>query len=167
MNTVTTPEKAPAPAAAEQAADLAALEAAAAEQQQPGQQVETAPTENTLADEIASMIKIAVATLKPVFPSLHDVYTPETTGAAAGAIAGVCQKHGWLSGGLLGRYGEEIACVAIVGPLAFATYQGITSDIEKAKAEKKPEALTNQSAPAAPGPKSKVVTFGNVAPVES
>lgn len=150
---------------AEQAADLAALEAAAAQQAPapgaPGETVQEAPP--NLADELSAMIKIAVATLKPALPSLEEIYTPEATGAASAAIAGVCQKHGWLNGGLMGKWGEEIACLAIVGPLAFATYQGVNKDLAAAKAKaekKKPEALTNQISQA-PGPESKTVTFGN------
>jgi hypothetical protein len=151
----------------EQAADLAALEAAAAAAPpQPGDPVpEALPN---LAEEVAGMIKVLVATLAPAFPSLNEIYTPETTQAAAGAIGAVCEKHGWLNGGLFGKWGEEIACVAIVGPLAMATYKGVNADLEKARAKEKPKAIENQAAPVtAPGPQSKVVTFGNTIPAEA
>lgn len=162
METATAEKAAPAAPNHEQAADLAALQAAAAEQPAAPGTPEPEPLPN-LADEIAAMISVAVQTLKPAFPSLEEIYTKATTQAAAGAIAGVCEKHGWMQGGLFGKWGEEIACLAIVGPLAFATYSGITADLEKGKAraeKKETKTLTNQ-AEAVPGPESKTVTFGN------
>lgn len=150
----------------EQAADFAALQAAAG----PGpdevaaeeQQEQARPD---LAVEIAGLVQAAVGMLAPMFPSLPGIYTPEATQAASVAVAGVCHKHGWMKGGVMGRWGEEIACVAIVGPLAFATYQGVKSDI----ADRQPVERIggpDLSAPvpvAGPAP-SKAVTFGAPVP---
>lgn len=133
----------------EQAADLAALHAAAATSEAaelaPGQEE---PPRPDLAAEIAGLATVAVATLGPMFPSLKDIYTEQVTQAAAQAIAAVCNKHGWLQGGMMGKWGEEIACAAIVGPLALQTFQGIKADMAAREKDKptKTEALTG------PGP---------------
>lgn len=160
----------------EQAADLGALQAAAgAVEPLPGQEQE--PQGPDLAKELAGMLAVAVQTLKPAFPSLGEIYTEETIGAASAAVAGVCVKHGWLGGGLFGQWGEEIACVAVVGPLAFATYQGVQGDLEKMRARKAEQQRPGQQAgavlagpamdlrapvPAAPDT-PKTVTFGTAA----
>lgn len=169
-------EKLPAPSNDEQAADLAALQASA----NTGEAV-AAPTGQPeavqgpdLAQEIAGLVTVCVATLSPIFPSLKGIYTDETTAAASNAIAVVCRKHGWLSGGMMGNYGEEIACVAIVGPLAFATYQGVQADLEAKRAQAKTEKLESIDltaridAPTGPMDSgSKTVTFGAPVPAES
>jgi hypothetical protein len=157
---------------AEQGADLAALQAAANEATAtaPGAPAPEPQHQGpTLGDEIAGLLKVAVATLGPMFPSLKTIYTPETIGAASGAIAGVCEKRGWLQGGLMGEWAEEITAVAIVGPLAFATYQGVTADMA-ARAKPEPaklEGLDLTAQTAAPMPTvepQKTVTFGAAAP---
>jgi hypothetical protein len=153
----------------EQAADFAALQAAANEGGgAPGAPAEPVAHVPDLGQEIAGLMKVAVATLSPMFPSLKRTYTPEVTEAAAGAIAAVCNKHGWMQGGMFGEYGEEIACLAIVGPLAFSTYQGITGDLAEAKArDKKPEQIAGPSAPLAVGTGGKTVTFGDPVQAEA
>lgn len=158
---------------AEQAADLAALRAAAVPEAVPGQAVEE-QTGPDLAGELAAGVTIFVGILGPIYPSLRSIYTPDATAAAAGAVAAVCNKHGWLQGGMMGKWGEEIACLAVVGPLAFATVQGIKADTE-ARQEKKqpatePGALLDLTEPSAstssqaPGAGQKTVTFGGGAP---
>lgn len=150
----------------EQAADLAALQAAAAATDTPPATTDQAEAEAPrpdLATEIAGMVTVAVATLGPMFPSLKDTYTPEVTQAAAQAIAAVCNKHGWMQGGLMGKWGEEIACAAIVGPLAFQTYQGIKADLAARAPAKKPESITGPDLSATVPtevPGQKTVTFG-------
>lgn len=148
--------------AAEQAADLAALQAAANEADAgpalPGQE---APPVADLGKEIGGLMAMAVATLAPAFPSLAKIYTPETIGAASESIAAVCRKHGWMQGGMMGEYQEEITCLFVVGPLALATVQGVKADI--AARAKKPDQL---QAPAMPEtvpnetPGAKSVTIG-------
>ena len=148
----------------EQAADLAALTAAAS-----GGEVEAAATESAqvqlqLADELAGLIAMAVATLSPMFPSLKKTYTKEVTETAAGAIAAVCNKHGWMQGGMFGEFGEEVACLAIVGPLAFSTYQGIKGDLQAmAKENEKLEAPSKAASPTMDAA-AKAVTIGAVQP---
>lgn len=115
----------------EQAADLAALRAAAVSQDRPGGPQDTATPEvrPELAAEIAALMALAASALSPAFPSLSRIYTADTTQAAGHAIAAVCQKHGWLQNGVGGKYAEEIACAAVMLPLSWATYSGITQDL--------------------------------------
>lgn len=157
----------------EQNADRAALLAMVGEvQPAPGQDTEQ-PQGPDLAGELSGLMAAAVHTLKPAFPSLGEIYTEETIGAASAAVAAVCTKHGWLGGGMFGQYGEEIACIAVVGPLAFATYKGVSGDLEKMRAKKQqqqgPRAASALNGPdlSAPMPQApdtpKTVTFGGVA----
>lgn len=153
----------------EQAADLAALQAAAA-----GTEAEAGlattdtgePPRVDLATEIAGLASVAVATLGPMFPSIKSIYTPEVTQAAAQAIAAVCNKHGWMQGGMLGEWGEEIACLAIVGPLALQTVKGVKADIA-AREKDQPAPPERIAAPVMGEPVpaeamgQKTVTFGN------
>jgi len=160
-------------ASAEQAADLAALEAAAAGQAQPGGQVANVEPEKqgpTIQEEIAGLMGVAVAVLSPMLPSLKTIYTLEAIGAASGALGALCEKHGWLGGGLMGKYGEEIACLAVVGPLAYATYNGVRADLaamEKSKpidAVAKGEGIDLGAKVEAPAPTERTgpaVTFGS------
>lgn len=149
----------------EQAADFAALQAAANEGGgAPGAPAEPVEHVPDLGQEIKGLATVAVATLGPMFPSLKTIYTPQVIEAAAQAIAGVCNKHGWMQGGMMGEWGEEIACIAIVGPLAWQTHQGIKADMAAREKDKptKIEALTGPDL-AAPVPGEAVaqrtVTF--------
>lgn len=163
----------------EQAADLAALQAAASEGATSGvakatSDVAAEESGPDLAHELAGLLKVAVAALSPIYPSLKTIYTDETTAAASNAIALVCKKHGWLANGMMGNYGEEIACIAIVGPLALSTYQGVTADIAARKAQERTAKLEGATlaatieAPTAPaGANSKTVTFGAPTPAEA
>lgn len=152
--------------APEQAADLAALTAAAS-----GGEVKATDTatdggqlQPQLAEELAGMIAMAVATLAPMFPSLKKTYTQEVTATAAGAIAAVCNKHGWMQGGMFGEFGEEVACIAIVGPLAFSTYTGIRADLQAmAKENEKLEAPSKDASPTV-SDASKGIVIGAVQP---
>lgn len=149
---------------AEQQADLAALMASAADAPAlPGAPAEPEPTGPDLQTEIAALLKVAVATLGPLFPSIKTIYTDETIGAASGAVAAVCDKRGWLQGGLMGEWAEEIAAAAVVGPLAFATYQGIKADIEARKPKKVEEPATLAAPVQTDTPTKPGVVFGTVA----
>lgn len=147
----------------EQAADLAAINAAIAEQPaapvpgMPGSPGE--PPKADLAAEFTGIIKLAVATLSPAFPSLATIYTDQVTAAAASAAAAVCNKHGWMQAGVGGKWAEEIAAAAILLPLGWQTYQGITSDLEKARAAKHPEPSDIDAAPALQAA-DNIVQFG-------
>lgn len=116
--------------AAEDRADVVADPAAGV----PGATAEAVPAGPTLAQEIEGLVTLAVKVLSPAFPSLPGIYTPDVTGAAAGAVAALCEKHGWLSGGLAGQYGEELAVAVIVGPLAVQTWASCKSDMEARRA---------------------------------
>lgn len=160
----------------EQAADLAALRAAAEQGSEiapiSAAEQDQAPAGPDLAQELQGLVSMAVVALGPIWPSLTRIYTDDVVQPASKAIAAVCNKHGWLSDGITGRWGEEIACAAIVGPLALATYKGIQEDnaaraaAEKTAALKAPDGAQVQawqSNPAAPG---KTVTFGAPMPAE-
>lgn len=159
---------------AEQAADLAALSMAANEDQAgppaPGEAQAQSVNVPDLAGEISGLLAVAVATLSPMFPSLKAIYTTETIGAASQAVAAVCQKRGWLSGGMMGEYAEEVTALAIVGPLALATYQGIKGDIAERK-KKEPVDVhgvdLNAKAPTDTPAQPKTVMFGAPAPAET
>jgi hypothetical protein len=138
---------------AEQAADLAAMTAAAAgEPAAPG--AAAPPAEQAqpvnLAADLAGLTELAVTMAAPMFPRLRQVYTPETIEAAAAVSARLCEKHGWLQDGVGGKYAEEIAAGVVLAPLAYSTYAAITADMadqkRQAQADKeKPGAL--QDAP--------------------
>lgn len=167
MSTATDTAPAPAPVKMEQeqAADLAALHASAAEEPAlPGAAEEVAAP--NLAMEIEGLTLAIVSMLSPVFPSLPGIYTPDSTKTAAAAVAVVCQKHGWLEVGMMGNFGEEFACLAVVGPLAFATYVGVKSDLAKREASKPAKPIDNltgpdlSAAPATATPGQSTVSFG-------
>lgn len=157
-----------APASAEQSADLAALRAAADEQAAALAPIE--PAGPDLAAEIRDALGIVVGILGAPLPSLREIYTDPVREAVGASVAAVCAKHGWLQGGVMGKWGEEIACAAVVLPLAYATAQGVRADVAKLKAaaaEKRGEQGAQADAPApepAPGelraPGQRTVTFG-------
>lgn len=156
----------------EQAADLAALTAQATNvPAAPGAPVEPEPEPSDLAGEIAGMTLAAVEMLGPMFPSLPTIYTPTATAMAAAAVAKLCKKRGWLENGLTGKWGEEIACALIVGPLAVATVKGVRSDLAARAPAQEPQRLEFPAVSDAPAPQepaaSKVVTFGAPAPAEA
>lgn len=136
----------------EQAAMLATLEAeAAGEPPIPGTPEAIAAEEAAskppidLGGELAGLLQVVAGILTPALPSLGAIYTEANCQAAGAAVASVCNKHGWLQGGILGGYAEELAAVAVLGPMAMATYAGVKADLAKAKAE--PAAPTAVSAP--------------------
>lgn len=155
-------EKAIEAQSSEQAADFAALQAAVGTE--PGTEIEGQEQQAQgvdLAQEIAGLVQAAVGMLAPAFPSLPGIYTPEATQAASMAVAGVCNKHGWLQGGMMGRYGEELACALIVGPLAIATFKGVKADIAaRQPVERVGELDLSAPSPSSAPAASKVVTFG-------
>lgn len=159
----------------EQAAELAALQGMAAA----GDAQSDAPQENTqesqkiaLAAEISGLLTMFVGMTKPIFPSLGIIYTEEVIKTVGESLEPVCVKHGWLSGGIGGAYGEELLAICVVGPLAFATYNGMKSDIEAKKPQKKIEAvpdmpLGQQTGPTADDKSPLTVEIGKVIPHEN
>lgn len=160
---------------AEQAADLAALQAAAVEgQTAPGTPGAEAPVAPALEKELAGLLLMVSAMLKPALPSVAAIYTQETCEAVGLHVANVCNKHGWLQGGIGGKYGEEIMCLAVVGPIAWATVEAAKTDIQARKATAKKSAGTSGGADieakpvafqANPNQDGKAVTVG--APIEA
>lgn len=115
-------------------AEAAASEAIEGEHLAAGQP-EPEPQGPTLADEIGGLVRTVVAILAPMLPSLTSIYTEPTIDAASGAVAKVCEKHGWLGGGIFGEFGEEITCAMILAPLAIQTNAGIRADLAALKAK--------------------------------
>lgn len=93
------------------------------------------------------MLSMAVQVLAPMFPSLRQVYTPDTISAVAGAAVPLANKHGWNIGGLLGDYAEELAFAAVAIPLGMATYQAVLADLERAQKAKEPAKEEEPPAP--------------------
>lgn len=129
--------------AAEQASERAALMAAVGEaeamQAQASGQTQEVQVQPDLADELTGLIMTVTMVLRPIFPSLGTVYTPEVTGAAAGSIAAVCQKHGWLQNGVMGQWGVEIGAAAVLLPLGVSTFQAVRLDLETLKRKREAE----------------------------
>lgn len=124
----------------EQAADLAALESAAS-QPQPGLQSDAplaAPGRAELQAELSALFMLAAQTVGTIYPSVKDTLNTQATDTLAAVWAAVCNKRGWLQGGIGGEYAEEIAAAAVTLPLGFALYKGIQSDIAARKKEDKP-----------------------------
>lgn len=146
----------------EQAADFAALQAGAVQQETEAAALSAEPAGPDLAGEIAGLVLAFVAIAKPILPSLEGIYTPEVTAAAAGAVATVCQKHGWLAGGMMGEWGEEIAAAVVLVPLGIATARGVRGDLEAAnnKASETRPALEAEKREAAAPP----VQWGQMTP---
>lgn len=162
-----------APIPGEQAADLAALTAAAeAAPPLPGSPEAAAMAmpdqRERIAGELSALVLAFVGIARPILPSLAEIYTTETTQAAAAAVAAVCVKHGWLDDGLMGEWGEEIAAAVVLLPLGFATVQGVRADLAARKpagaaladGSAAPLQVAESSGPVAAG--SRAVQFGNV-----
>ena len=159
----------------EQAADFAALQAAAAEQEAEaaamvGEEEQAGPD---AAAETAAMFGAAVALLSPMLPYLPAIYTPERIEQLAGAYVPVAEKYGWSAGGWLDRFGAEIALVVVAGPMVVQTvgaHKAMRAEREreerarKAAAEVTPKAAPVALEAAGSGIVAGTVTFGQVAP---
>jgi hypothetical protein len=118
----------------EAASDLRALENMAAGDPDAlaaaaGDEAEPVAVRAPLAEELAGLLQMLAGMAAPVFPSLTKIYTPETCAAVGGAVGAVCDKHGWLQGGVGGEWGPEIMCVAVVGPIGYATVLAVRNDM--------------------------------------
>lgn len=82
------------------------------------------------AETIAGTLQAAIGILSPMFPSLQKVYTPETIQAVSQTVGAVADKRQWNVSKIMGGYAEEIAAVAVVAPVAYATYQAVLHDLE-------------------------------------
>lgn len=154
----------------EQAADFARLSAMASDVPPvPGEEVIPQAEAIPLAGQISGMLEMLVNMAGPAFPSLAAIYTQEVIDNVGAALQPVCDKHGWLQDGIGGKYGEEIMALVVVGPLAYATYAGMKSDIQARAPKKRTESVAGPlGAPqmAAPIPDdvpgSNTVTVGAV-----
>ncbi len=127
----------------EQAADLAALEAMASPPGSPSDSALQPPAGRPeLQAELSALFMLAAQTVGTIYPSVKDTLNQQATDTLAAVWAAVCNKRGWLNGGIGGEYAEEIAAAAVSLPLGFALYKGIQADIAaRAKADKKPAAI--------------------------
>ncbi len=116
-----------------------AVDAQTAPTPTPEQQAEAAQAAPNEAAEIAALLQIMAGLAAPLFPSLAKIYTAETCNAIGQAAAPVMAKHGWSTGTMLGKYAEELALLAVVAPIGFATWQGVQADVAAAKKKSKTE----------------------------
>lgn len=87
------------------------------------------------ASELSALLTIATGLFTPIFPCLAKIYTPDAVRNLADSFVPVMMKRGWSTGGILGRFGEEVAFCAVAFPVALATYAGIKADVEAANSE--------------------------------
>lgn len=124
------------------------------------------PPPPALDTELAGMLLMLSKIAAPAFPSVAALYTEETCGAVGASVAAVCDKYGWLQGGIGGEYGPELMCLCVVGPLAFATYSAAQTDIEARRPKEGPKSLKTGEPDPAPGspraPGADTVTIGAV-----
>lgn len=155
----------------EAASELRALELAASQDpnDQPPPPDPNAPPPVVLPalnEELAGMLLMMSKVIAPAFPSVAAIYTDEVCGSVGMAVAGVCDKYGWLQGGVGGEYGPELMCLCVVGPIAFATYGAVQGDIAARKAKERPKGPDGQPAKETPPagayrpPGSDTVSFG-------
>lgn len=84
------------------------------------------------AGELSALLTIVSGLFTPIFPCLAKIYTQDTVRNLAESFVPVMIKRGWSTGGILGRFGEEVAFCAVAFPIALATYAGIKADVEAA-----------------------------------
>jgi hypothetical protein len=144
-----------------QASEQTAQDIAAEQQKAEHEQNEA----TSLQQELEGFIDFAVKMLKPIFPSLGGIYTPEVINGLSVSGASLCAKHGWMTGGLMKEWGEEIGFLVIALPVGYATYNGVKGDIA---ARQKPEISSGTTLEATKGKGAEVyksagsdtVTFG-------
>lgn len=85
-----------------------------------------------IAAEVSGLVEALATVFAPFFPSIKRIYTAPTIKAVGEAVAPVCVKHGWSITG--GKWGEEIAAVAVLAPLTLATVSGVREDMAAMKA---------------------------------
>jgi hypothetical protein len=151
----------------EQAQDFAALQAMANDAPaMPGQPEEPIqPERPPLEKEIAAALLMVSKVLGPILPTVAKIYSEETCEAVGNALAPLCNKYGWLQDGIGGKYGEEIMCLVVVGPIAYATVIAAQGDIAARSPKKQTEALAgadieNVKQPEQPAAGAKTLTVG-------
>lgn len=107
--------------------DAAATSPAAIMEQQA--QAEAMGLSDQNSQAVGMMLGLAVPILSRLYPSLEQVYTPETCGALSASLGPVLAKYGVNLTEWGGAYKEEIGALFVCGPVAWATVQGIKADI--------------------------------------
>lgn len=138
----------------EQAADLRRLQLAAAEPDADQASQEAAAADQAAAEQdshaqgnsqqVAFILALAVPILGQIFPSILEIYTDQAQAAVSGTVGPVLTKYGVDLSNMATDYGAEIACVMVCGPIALATYKGVSSDLA-AKKEQAPKAIASNS----------------------
>lgn len=134
----------------EQLSAFASLQAKAEGQIVPGdpvEEIEEVAPPVPLAEQISGMLAMIVGVAGPMFPSLQLIYTPEAIERVGVAMQPLCEKHNWLQDGIAGKYGEELMALMVVGPLAYATYTGISNDVASRKPQKQIKPLDSPVSP--------------------
>jgi hypothetical protein len=156
----------------EQKADLATLNMQASEQTAQDIAADQQKAEHeqsqilSLQQELEGFIDFAVKMIKPIFPSLDGIYTPEVINGLSVSGASLCAKHGWMTGGLMKEWGEEIGFLVIALPVGYATYNGVKGDIAARQKQQAIssgatlEATTGKGAEVYKAAGSDTVTFG-------
>jgi hypothetical protein len=124
------------------AAQAAELDAAAAAQpgspEQPQPQHEPEPASDPRAD-LAGLLSTFRELMRPMFPTVANVYDEPTIARVADALAPVFVKHHWSVGELFGLWKEEIMAAFVCVPVAVATVRAMKDDLEaRAATQAKP-----------------------------
>lgn len=116
------------------AAELAAADAQLSNEIAPPEQLpegQPAPVIDPAA-AVRAILTVAVRMLALPFPSLREVYTPQTIEGVAAVAGALALKRGWTISS--GRFAEEIAFASDVLPVGYRTYRAIEYDLEARKA---------------------------------
>lgn len=129
--------------------DLLASQAAAVDAEL---QVATAPPEPTPdpnqpppapvptpAQEAEGLVVFIVGILKPLYPSLDGIYTPDVCAKLGAAIAPVMAKYNFSVGAWFDKWKEEFNLVIVAGPILMQTLAAIKAENEARAAKEKAE----------------------------
>lgn len=116
-----------------------------AEQSANPEQVASLDRTAALAQELKMLGNVLLGVLTPALPSLKEIYTEPVINALCESTARVLVKYKLFENGIGGRWAEEIALAAIALPLAFATYKGVSKDINVLKFKAKEKEQKNKS----------------------
>lgn len=88
--------------------------------------------------EAKTVIKLARDLLAPMYPCLTRIYTEDKVQQLAQVSAPLMEKYGINSGGLMKKFGHEIAFAVVVTPLALQTVAAIREEKAIAAAKEVP-----------------------------
>ena len=117
------------------------------------EEAQVASLAQTNSQGVMMVMETALPFLCKLYPSLAGIYDDDAKAAIAGTVGPVLAKYNVDLSAVGGAYREEIACLFVCGPIAWATVEGIKADIA---ARARPATL------AAPKP----ATFAPSAPVK-